>query len=288
MLSNEELNSLIFYQGDIDNYIVNTTDERIKYTSKFYKTRHAYHIFNMLLYPGINNETIRICNEKKNIPIDLLNSMGEVLNVYNNIFSSMCKYSLTKKNSKNTHAFRKDRMQSLEVLNKGYTASFSSCSLEDLCEEYFLKKDGILLLEFDICNAIPQIVLNDVIPDSSFEYQNEILLAPFATFEKVPLELTEKEKQYKDINKLPPKAKFLVKVNGTLFEEKRAKTYPEVDVSIENIEEGSKRSVDILYKLKTENKLTESDKCFYIKWKSELQTLVYKMFKNIYNSIYVK
>lgn len=288
MLSNEELNSLIFYQGDVYNYIVKNESEKNKYTSNFYKTKHAYHILNMLLYPGMDNEIIRICNEKKNIPIDLLNSMSEILIVYNNIFSSMCKYSLSKKESKSTHAFRKDRMQSLAVLNQGYTTSFSSCSLEDLYEEYFLKKDGILLLEFEIYNTIPQIVLNDVIPNSSFEYQNEILLAPFATFEKVPLELTEKEKLYKDINKLPPKAKFLVNVNGTLFEEKRDNFYPDITVNIKDVEEGGKRAANILKKLKIENKLTESEKSFYIKWKSELQSLVYKMFKNIYHGICVK
>lgn len=283
MFSLEEINSLIFYQGDTDNYIINSADEENIFASSFFKTKQAYHVLNMLLYPGIDNEITRICNEKKKVPIELILYIDELLNVYRNIFSSMCKYSLLKCDQKTTYAFRKDRMQSFDFIDNGYMVSFSSCSLEDRCEEYFFKKDGILLLEFDISNEIPHVFLNDVIPNSLFEYQSEILLPPFITFEKTSLDLTEKEKCYRDINQLPPKAKFLIKIDGMLFNQDTYNITRNSDFSVERLLNGAARATDVLHKLECDSKITQGDKLFYCEWKKELQLFVYTMFKHIYN-----
>lgn len=286
MLDTAEINSLIFYQGDVNNYIVNSKEEKLKYSSSFYKTRFAYHVLNMLLYPCMDNEIARICNEKKNIPLDLLYSIEEILNVYNNIFSSMCKYAMSKSSYKTLHVFRQDRIQSLNVLDKGYTPAFTSCSLEKMCDTYFLKKDGILLLEFNFDNTIPYVVLNEVFPNSSFKYQNEVLLPPFLTFQKTPLEFTDEEKTYVDIKNSHPQGKFSIEINGTIFGKNTSNTIADVDASIENISKGSKKAVEILYKLEQNNMVTEQDKSYYENWKKQLHSCTYQMLKSTFNKFY--
>lgn len=289
MINTTEFNSLIFYQGDVNNYKVTCEAEENAYNSKFYKTKQAYNILNTLLYPGIENEITRICKEKKNVPIELLLSIEEILNVYENIFSLMCKYSLSRISGEKIYAFRKDRIQSMEIIDRGYSMSFSSCSLEDTCDEYFLKKDGILLLEFDISNNLPFVLLNDIIKNSCFEYEKEVLLPPFITFEKTPLKLTDKEMDYKDINGFPPKEKYLIKVNGIIFDDSNKSIDIDFNISsIEEISNGAKRAVEILCKLKAEKQISEEDKKFYINWKKILQAYVYKRFESIYKNLYIK
>lgn len=289
MISTKEYNSLIFYQGDVNNYKVTSVTEESTYKSKFYKTKYAYHILNMLLYPGMENEITRICKEKKNIPIELILYIEEILDVYENIFSLMCKFSMSKTKDKNIYAFRKDRIQSMEVIDKGYTTSFSSCSLENTIEEYFLRKDGILLLEFEISNNVPFVLLNDIIQNSCFEYEKEILLPPFITFEKTSLELTEEEMKYKDINGLPPKEKYLISVNGIIFDDSNKSINKDFYTSsVEEISNGTKCVVEILCKLKAEQQVSEEDKNFYINWKKVLQAYVYKQFESIYKNLYLK
>lgn len=207
----EELNSLRFYQGDISRYQIVSDETTKRYTSPFYTSKGAYHILNLLLYPGINNELARICHEKKKLPIHLINHLDELMYVYRNIFIAACRYQRIHEGGGTIHAFRKDRMQSMEMLEHQSTFAFTSCSLRDDTEGYFLKKDGILLLEFEIPDSVPYIIMNDVLGDNPYQYQEELLLMPFTMFRKEPLQFTEKELAYRDIHNKPPEKKYLLR-----------------------------------------------------------------------------
>lgn len=221
IITSQEINSLRFYQGDISHYIINNIEEYNKYNSQFYQTKGAYHILNMLLYPGIENEKVRICHENKKVPLYLLNNIEELLVVYKNIFNLMCKYSCSNEKHGIIHAFRKDRVQSMEMFDNNYLYAITSCSLKDESEDYFLKKDGILLLEFDIPTSVPFVILNDVLGVNLFQYQEELLLPPFLSFSKFKLDLTQKEWEYRDINNSHPKAKYLLKITNYMSKLKR-------------------------------------------------------------------
>lgn len=209
LINIHELNSLRFYQGDLENY----SGDFEKYNSDFYKTKGAYQVLNMLLYPGLENEKARICGEHKILPVKLLKNMEEVIQVYENIFTAMCKYQKGSDNIKVIHLYRKDRMQSIEMFKHNSLLSFTSCSMKDEIEEYFYrKKAGILLLEFDVPSFIPYIVINEVLGDNPYKRQEEVLLPPFLEFEREAMEFNEKELRYRDRNDELPKAKYLIKI----------------------------------------------------------------------------
>lgn len=291
MITTEEVNSLKFYQGDINGYLINSSEDKSKYESNFYKTRSAYHILNMLMYPGIDNEITRICNENKKLPIHLIESIDELLFIYKNIFSAMCKYKNHHKKNGTIYAFRKDRIQSKNALSQNYLPSITSCSLENNIDNYFLKKDGILLLEYEIPNYVPHIILNDVISDSVFQYQNEILLPPFLRFEKVALEFTEEEYSYRDINDEPPKEKYLIKIKDIHFNKEAANFISNgnasINTSIEKIvTDKASYAVKILKKITDHIPIDEDEIMWYSEWKKDVKKIIFKTFYEIYKNLY--
>ena len=62
----EERNALRFYQGVIDQY---EETEDIAVHQRFYQTKRAYNLLNVLMYPGIENEIARFYKEKKHCSI---------------------------------------------------------------------------------------------------------------------------------------------------------------------------------------------------------------------------
>lgn len=288
-ITSQELNSLRFYQGDLSHYAITTEAEAIKYNSPFYKTKGAYHILNLLLYPGMNNEITRICHEKKKIPVHLLENMSELIAIYGDIFTVMCKYQRMNRRKSSIHAFRKDRMQSMTMVDNHATFAFTSCSLKDEVEEYFLKKDGILLLEYEIADSIPYVVMNDVLLDNPYQYQEEILLPPFMAFTVSELKFTEKELNYKDVNEEPPKGKYLLAPTHMLLQ----------DVSIDSAremqntgslhicdKEQTDRAVRVLTELAEGTVIEESEASSYCDWKKEVQNTVRTIMRKIYFSFY--
>lgn len=212
-----ERNCLRFYQGTVQSYEINEGAEYTKYSSAFYQTEKAYELLNMLLYPGINNEYARICSEARRVPYLLLRNMEEILYVYEMLFRLMCKCSLVH-SGEQYYLYRKDRMQSMEMVNAGYTFGFTSCSLDGSADKYFIKKkDGILLLELMVSGNIPHADVNEILGENQFSTQKEILLPPFVGFQKMEIPFTEEEMIYEDKNHEPPKAKYLLKVMGMHF-----------------------------------------------------------------------
>lgn len=277
MILTTEKNSLRFYQGDIDNYEMPTEMDKIKYSTSFYKTEKAYNLLNMLLYPEMDNEYARIWQEGKKIPIPLLRNMEELLAVYENIFSLMCKSSLVDQN-KMFYVYRKDRMQSMEMLEAGYTFGFTSCSLADESDPYFIKKKaGILLLEVVIPGHIPHICVNEILGKNKFSAQEEVLLPPFVHFEKEQMAFTEKEQLYRDINNEVPKAKYLLKMSHMDLEEQKG--------TLEKIVKNAEMAEDILYHFEQDYKITQEEYSCYCQWKAEIYNYVRNRFSEIHKKI---
>lgn len=276
----QEIDSLRFYQGDVDKY----SDDVEKNNSVFWKTEKAYQLLNMLLYPGLENENSRIKKEKKKIPIELLMNLQQIFAVYENIFSAMCKYSLIVGKKEEIYVYRKDRMQYMEGIEKNRSYSWTSCSLKEDIDDSFQKKDGILLLEYKIPYNIPHIVMNDVLGKNKFQEQKEVLLPPFLIFEKNKIDFTEKEMEYRDINGQPPKAKYLLYIKKISFSDEKNKcTKQEIEKIVfdnKNIFE----SMNLLRKMQEKLEITEDEKNKYVYWKSKMQDLVKIRFEEIYDS----
>lgn len=277
MILATEKNSLRFYQGDIGSYEMPTGMDKIKYSTSFYKTEKAYNLLNMLLYPGMSNEYARIWREGKKIPISLLRNMEELLDVYENIFSLMCKSSLVDQNKK-FYVYRKDRIQSMEMVEAGYTFGFTSCSLTDESDSYFIKKKaGILLLEAVIPGHIPHICVNEILGKNKFSAQEEVLLPPFVHFEKEQWDFTPSELLYRDINNEAPKAKYLLKMSHIDSEERKG--------SLEKIVKNAEMAEDILYRFEQDCEVAQEEYSCYCQWKAEICNYVRKRFSEIHKKI---
>lgn len=281
--SGYELNSLRFYQGDIGHYDLAVDKE--KYKSWFYTTKEAYHILNLLLHPGTESEVARICLEGKNIPIELLRNLEEIIQIYDDIFTVMCKYR--KDNiQEEIHIYRKDRMQSMDMVNSGNTFAFTSCALKDDIDGYFKKKSGILLLELMVPQTIPYVALNDFLKDSRFQSQQEVLLPPFMKFHAVPMSFTEREMKYRDINDELPKAKFMLEAvemefetEEDMFDGSAEKIAADKIFGAEEIE----FAIEFLKELQTTGCMSDEGKRRYCEWKAAIQRVVREHFKEIYS-----
>lgn len=214
-ITQDEKNSILYYQGAVNKIKLNQESSHLK---SFYSVSNAYETMNTLLFPGIENEQTRIIQEKRLLDIEMLNYMPEILKVYGNIYSAMCKYTYHENCDERLYTWRKDRINSLSFFENGYNCCFLSSSLEDKVNPYFFKKSGLLLLEIDAPGKIEHLDMNKVLgEDSKYPDEDEILFPPFLYFQKRELELTEVEKGYKDCNSQPPKGKYEIKIYGSMI-----------------------------------------------------------------------
>ena len=267
----EEKNSLRFYQGDTEHYEV---EERASFNWPFYETKRAYNLLNVLMCQGMGSEYARFFKEAKKIPYHLVDHLDEIIKVYKDIFSLMCKSM--KCSGEKIHLYRAERMRAMEMVEAGHTYSFTSCSMVDTSEEYLTKKDGILLLEWDMPLSVPHVVVNSVLGENKFAYQEEILIPSFITFEAKEKTFTESELQYKDINGEPPKAKYNLIVSDTWEYSEKA------SVNLVELKDGCEQVKAVLKKVKEEGNVFPEAVEFYCSWKKNFQTLIKTMFDEIY------
>lgn len=269
----EERNSLRFYQGDTEHYEVKNNDTNFDW--QFYKTKGGYNLLNVLMYPNMENEYVRFIKEAKEIPYNLLDNLEEIFKIYKNIFSLMCKSS-ERQSEEKLHLYRVERMQAMEMVEAGHTYSLTSCSSEIISEDYFKKKDGILLLEWDVPVYVPYISVNDILEKNRYKHQKEILLPPFIQFDVEKKKFTEKELIYRDINNEPPKAKFNLNVSGiSLYSDK-------CNVTSEELMNECRQMKNILQKFKAEGVITEKEKEYYCMWKEKFQRQIKIIFNDVY------
>lgn len=269
----EERNSLRFYQGDIESYEV-AEDENFK--SEFYQTKGAYNLLNVLMHPGMENEYARFFKESKKIPYNLFDDLEELIKVYKNIFALMCK-SMNNQSKVYLHLYRVERMQAIKMVEAGYTYNFTSCSLENNPDPYFMKKDGILLLEWDVPLSVPHILVNDILGRNKFAYQEELLLSPFIRFKVEERKFTEAELRYRDVNGESPKAKYNLKVlDDWEYSKKYNILLPDLVTECEQIK-------NILQKIQAKGAVTDEEREYYCKWKERFQIKIKMMFDAVYN-----
>lgn len=156
-ITQEELRSLLYYQGAVEKIQLNSSELELR---KFYSINNAYETINMLLFPGIENEKSRLWTEKRRIDEQILDNMDELLNVYGNLYSLMCKYTQYKSEHRQDEAtiftYRDDRRHTYVCMENGENPSFLSTSKVmdreppvDGSVNYFQKKDGLVLMDIE-------------------------------------------------------------------------------------------------------------------------------------------
>lgn len=174
-INKKEFQSLLFYQGASDHIELDPSESVLE---DFYSIDNGYETINMLLFPGIENEKARLQIEKRDkISDKILNHMDELLEIYNRLYSAMCKYTYhTQKNDK-LLTYRDDRKHT-----------------------YLCMQDG----------------MNDVLGDQSmYPDENEVLYPPFLYLDTELLLLTSEEEQLRDIHGNPPYGKVHVMLKGS-------------------------------------------------------------------------
>lgn len=208
-----EKDSILYYQWGGEKITLSNERQDLR---EFYDINNSYIVFNALLMPGISNERTRLLEEGKQITLIIFEYMEEVIEVYCRLYSAMCKYTCYYEHEKQYHTYRDDRMNTLEFLKYGQMLSFMSTRKNNDKNTDFHGKNGLLLLEVEAQGDMEHVDVNAVLQgESIYPHENEILFAPFVLLDKEPLEMTEEEKSYKDINGEPPKAKYLLHLRSS-------------------------------------------------------------------------
>ena len=90
VFSAKEIRSLLYYQNVGENIVVAGNEQHLK---KFSRIKNAYEAINMLMFDDIGSEQVRLSVEGRRIDSDILNNIDELLNVYCNLYSAICKYT---------------------------------------------------------------------------------------------------------------------------------------------------------------------------------------------------
>lgn len=120
-LTREERNSFLFYQGMVQYVSLEPSQE---YLSEFYNIENGYEVLDLLLFPGLDSENVRLWIEQRSIDPMVLDHMEELLRIYCNLFSAMCRYTFLKPSHDIMRLYRKDRMLSWENLKDGMVNAF--------------------------------------------------------------------------------------------------------------------------------------------------------------------
>lgn len=291
-MTEEEIASLLFYQGADLEKVGSTLDGKEK---EFYQIKNGYEAINMLLFPGIENENTRLLSEGRTVNTILLDQIDELLEVYCNLYSAICKYTLFARDESVLHTYRYDRMQSLDVLQAGKIPSFFSTSTERKTSDYFKKKKGLLIFEVEATSDTVHLDLNNVLgKKSAYSHEKEILFPPYAKVVLKEMEMTEEELNYRDREGNPPVGKYNVHVSNNQEMET-----PIVDN--EMVEDVKNLLLEIIKDVEYLQNAREVWECYnrrekpdtihiekYMYWKKELQTYIRLRFREIYQNIFYK
>lgn len=278
MLTLKEIDAIRYYQGDIrkrnkDGQIVENEKEE-----GFFGTPSAYRTMNCLMFDGTINEENRIAERNGKLVPEIFLEIEKIIEVYCDMYRAMCKYVSEVTNDKKLFTYRTDRKISVEEMKKGYTMSFTSTSRNDTPEEFLQRKVGLILMNFVFSQKIPHLDFHHILKgEYLFEEQDEILLPPFLKIELEKMELTEKEKQYRDVNGQPPCAKYLVEVKGIRRQNLEAESGKRKALTSER----NQKSAQILKKMVNKEIVTEEEKQEYCLWKEDIRAIIWKRFKTI-------
>ena len=278
MLTSREIDAIRFYQGDIRKRAENGQILENEKMEGFYGIPSAYRTMNCLMFEGIENEEERIKEGNGKIVADLFLEIEKVIEVYCDIYRAMCKTVIGLDDTKKQLVYRTERGISMGELKKGYTVSFTSTSKVNKPEEFLCKKVDLTLLDIVFPLNVPHLDFQEILgKDYLFEQQEEVLLPPFLEIELEELELTKEEKQYRDANGCLPHAKYLVLIKGIQNRNFEAESKERKALTLER----NQKSVEILKKLISKEKLTEAEKEEYCLWKKDVRSIIWNKFQVI-------
>lgn len=277
-----ELNAIRFYQGDTESI----SDINERELEEFYNVKQAYNVLNVLLFPDIKNEIARY-SEGKILDTILVQHMPELLNIYCDLYSAMCKYTFRYEKRKTLLTKRADRKASLCAYSQGKNFSFLSTTSKRNVDEYFCKKAELVLLDIEAEGNAEHINLNEVLGNTLYSIEEEILYAPFLNVAMKEVKLDDSEKLLKDYNGQPPIGKYKLiitssntisgKIRKNALENKsEEKIYREIidKKEISNV-------IEVWRSLEKGEELEDSREIQYIKWKEKVQEYLRRRFEAI-------
>lgn len=271
-----EVKSLLAYQGaaqPLEGAIYN-----------YFKT---YEIINMLLFPGIENERIRLSEEERNIDEEKLDYMEEILSIYQNLYSAICKYTYSKTENSEIVTYRDDRELTYFGMQNGENDTFLSTTLKPGRQNsFFQDKLHLFLMDFVAEGQVEYLKMNEVLGKrSNFQKEEEILFPPFLQVSTELLPLSDQERQLKGHGGEPVvgKCKVIIKDSNIVPEE-----LSEADESY--LHELHDKIVDtkkiknakaVWRKLKSKQELGVRMVEEYVEWKKWLEIYLRKTFSRI-------
>lgn len=278
-----EIRSLLYFQGAVENIVLGKNEEHLR---KLYSIGNAYEALNMLLFDDIGCEQARLWEEKREIDEGILDNMPELLEVYCNLYSAICKYTyLLQKES--TYTYRDDRYYNCIHMNShGFNESFLSSTLNpEKSEDPFQKKDRLTFLEFQAQTGAEWLNVNEVLGEKSkYPEEKEILFSPFQNIELRKMEMTEKEKTILGNNYTPPHGKYLVIVKksaispmvSTVKDKEEMKSLKKLV-----LDAGSIENAKIVWRQIRKNEYDLCNVKHYLEWKKNLQLYIRKCYAAI-------
>ena len=271
-----EIKSLLAYQGaaqPLEGAIYN-----------YFKT---YEIINMLLFHGIENERIRLSEEERNIDEEKLDYMEEILSIYQNLYSAICKYTYSKTENSEIVTYRDDRELTYFGMQNGENDTFLSTTLKPGRQNsFFQDKLHLFLMDFVAEGQVEYLKMNEVLGKrSNFQKEEEILFPPFLQVSTELLPLSDQERQLKGHGGEPVvgKCKVIIKDSNIVPEE-----LSEADESY--LHELHDKIVDtkkiknakaVWRKLKSKQELGVRMVEEYVEWKKWLEIYLRKTFSRI-------
>ena len=169
-ITDQEIKSLLAYQGAI----------QLK-EAPIYNYPKTYEIINMLLFPGVENERVRLSEEERKIDESKLDYMEEILRIYQNLYSAICKYTYSQTEMHRMVTYRDDRELTYLGMQDGENDTFLSTTLRTgRYETPFQNKFRLFLMDFVIEGQTEYLEMNKVLEGrSAFPNEEEMLFPPF-------------------------------------------------------------------------------------------------------------
>ena len=192
---NEKLIEAVrFYEGDVSG------------DDPFWSDPKAYVTLNSLLFPGIENETLRSA-EGKRLNGAMLEDTGRLLGIYEDLLDacSLCALKAPEK------VWRVERFSDYELCRReGRTISFTSTSTAGFLGRYG-DKFGLAVMAFDLPAGTPCISFAEVLPEYAKADEAEILLPPWLDLEFEERAPEGEELSVRDMKDEPPRVFVHVK-----------------------------------------------------------------------------
>ncbi len=275
-ITEPEIKSLLAYQG-----AAQPTEGAI------YNYFRTYEIINMLLFPGIENERIRLSEEERNIDEGKLDYIEEILSIYQNLYSAICKYTYRRTENSKIVTYRDDRKLTYLGMQNGENDTFLSTTLKSGRQNsFFQDKLHLFLMDFGVEGQVEYLKMNEVLgKKSEFQREEEILFPPFLQVSTELLPLSDQEQQLKGYGGEPVagKCKVIIKDSNIVPEE-----LSEADESY--LHELHDKIVDtkkiknakaVWRKLKSKQELGVRMVEEYVEWKKWLEIYLRKTFSRI-------